>query len=223
MGFRVIDISFILSLLFIVSGCGTPKGSNLNKTKKQSIKNQITLSERAYFVKWEEGANQPSKEELQGLDKFIKQTSKYGKYHIAIEYYANDQKDTKTIIQREKYAYAVERYIDKKYLKTHDIFPLSFKVKKVPQTKDSKPLIINANGVMVVITEYNIVPPNCDRKSGFNFDARSYDTLNKGCVSNYNLGKMIYDPKDLILPEKLNNKDPESNLMDMSMYYGGEQ
>ena len=140
--------------------------------------------------------NQPSKEELQGLDKFIKETSKHGKYHIAIEYYENDQKDTKAMIQREKYAYAVERYIDKKYLKTHDILPLSFKVKKLP--KDSKPIVINANGVMVVITEYNIASPNCDEKSGFNFDARSYDILNKGCVSNYNLGKMIYDPKDLV-------------------------
>lgn len=219
----MIDISFILSLILIISGCSAPKDSNLNKNKKQSIKNQITLNERAYFVKWEEGANQPSKEELQGLDKFIKETSKHGKYHIAIEYYENDQKDTKAMIQREKYAYAVERYIYKKYLKTHDILPLSFKVKKVPQTKDSKPIVINANGVMVVITEYNIASPNCDRKSGFNFDARSYDILNKGCVSNYNLGKMIYDPKDLVLPEKLSNKDPQSNLMDMSTYYGGDE
>ena len=61
MGFRMIDISFILSLIFIISGCSAPKDSNLNKNKKQSIKNQITLNERAYFVKWEEGENQHTK------------------------------------------------------------------------------------------------------------------------------------------------------------------
>lgn len=190
----------LLAATFALSGClaTSPNYGVIGKPRPMTLDQHLVF----YGINFDKGSSAISKEEKQNISSFLEQVRIDEGDELAVSF-APDQGD-----------FAIAR---SKAVMDH-IRSLGFAIKPMPS-----PAHLKDEEIALVRVQYVVRLPDCpDWSYGSGYDPANNTTSNFNCATQYNLGSMIANPKDLLGDRPMSAADGMGSVLSVQRYRTGK-